>query len=82
MSKDESPWVQGPKGIRWHQSGNTCSHGNGDVCRTCDFDRYYARTYGSCPWRNEERAGSSVPVPPPSGLSIVGAGGVVRGGDR
>lgn len=36
---------------RWHKDSRTCSHSNDDVCPTCDFDRYYASTYASCPWR-------------------------------
>jgi hypothetical protein len=31
----------------------TCSHSNENVCKFCDFDRYYARSYPSCPWREE-----------------------------
>ena len=38
---------------RWHQDPRQCSHENEHVCPTCDFDRYYAKTYPSCPWRIE-----------------------------
>ncbi len=36
---------------RWHEDPRKCSHSNEDVCPTCDFDGYYARTYKTCPWR-------------------------------
>lgn len=36
---------------RW-QTSATCSHANNDVCRVCDFDRYYANKYPECPWNN------------------------------
>lgn len=37
-------------GIRWWVDPHCCSHENNNVCRACDFDRYYAVTYPSCPW--------------------------------
>lgn len=27
-----------------------CSHDNGNICATCDHDRYYASTYPNVPW--------------------------------
>lgn len=38
--------------IRWMES-KTCSHSNDEVCPTCDFDDYYARTNEDCPWRDD-----------------------------
>ena len=40
--------------IRWHLNVRDCPHSNDDVCRMCDFDRYYARTYADCPWAEAE----------------------------
>lgn len=41
--------------MRWYMDGRQCSHSNDEVCRTCDFDNYYASTYEDCPWKNDER---------------------------
>lgn len=41
-------------GHRWWLDSKNCSHSNENVCRLCDFDRYYATTYPSCPWREED----------------------------
>jgi len=38
---------------KWHTDTRTCPHENDHVCPFCDFDRYYATTYASCPWREE-----------------------------
>ena len=37
--------------MRWHTDHTTCTHADDDVCPTCDFDGYYASSYGDCPWR-------------------------------
>lgn len=37
-------------GHRWWMDSSCCSHENNNVCPSCDFDRYYAVTYPSCPW--------------------------------
>ena len=39
--------------IRWHTNPRTCPHMNDHVCPTCDFDRYYERSYPDCPWTKE-----------------------------
>lgn len=38
---------------RW-MSVDGCSHSNSQVCKFCDFDRYYAGAYADCPWRDED----------------------------
>lgn len=38
------------EGHRWWIDPACCSHENNNVCKSCDFDRYYAQTYPSCPW--------------------------------
>lgn len=40
--------------IHWHVKADDCPHSNEHVCPTCDFDRYYAKTYPECPWRSED----------------------------
>lgn len=42
-------------GHRWWLDVNKCDHTNSNVCRLCDFDRHYANTYPSVPWRETER---------------------------
>lgn len=46
-----SDWIYGD-GHRWWLDPNKCPHYNENVCEGCDFDRYYATTYPSCPWRS------------------------------
>ena len=41
-------------GHRWWLDPNKCPHHNENVCESCDFDSYYAKTYRSCPWGNNE----------------------------
>jgi hypothetical protein len=50
-------------GIRWQRDPRACSHSNDDVCQTCDFDGYYARTYPGCPWRESAVAASEQGAP-------------------
>jgi len=45
-----SDFVAG-EGHRWWLDPNKCPHYNENVCAGCDFDRYYAKTYASVPWR-------------------------------
>lgn len=40
--------------IHWHLTVNDCPHTGDHVCRMCDFDRYYAKTYADCPWADPE----------------------------
>jgi hypothetical protein len=41
-------------GHRWWLDPKDCSHANADACKSCDFDRYYANTYDSVPWRETD----------------------------
>lgn len=41
-------------GHRWWLDPRDCSHDNGNVCKSCDFDRYYANKYQSVPWRQAD----------------------------
>ena len=42
------------EGHRWWLDSRKCNHTNENVCAGCDFDRYYAKTYKSCPWGKNE----------------------------
>lgn len=42
---------------RFHTDPRTCPHFNENVCRTCDFDGYYANTYPECPWNERQAKG-------------------------